>query len=396
MADLRPVDADNHYYEALDAFTRHLDPKFKYRGVRVARDGSHVEVLIAGKLNQFIPNPTFDPVIVPGCLDLQFRGQIPDDVDPRTLTRVEPISESYRDRDARITKLDEQGLDAVLLFPTLGCGVEQALRHDIPTTMASLSAFNRWLDDDWGYSYRDRIIAAPMISLADPAAAIDEIDRVLELGARIVHMRPAPVPSGGPKGRSLGDKFHDPVWARLAEADVPVAFHLGDSGYNAMLGAPWGGAEEFAPFREPDLFGQVIIGDRAIHDTMASLIVHGVFKRHPRLRVASIENGSDWVYPLLKALRKQANRTPWVFVEDPLDTIKQHVWVTPYYEENIRHLADTIGLEHVLFGSDWPHGEGLADPVSFTEELTEFAPDEVQRIMRDNCAELIGLNSAAR
>ena len=77
--------------------------------------------------------------------------------------------------------------------------------------------------------------------------------------------------------------MHDPVWARLAEADIPVAFHLGDSGYNGMLGAPWGGAEEFAPFREPDLLRSVIIGDRAIHDTMASLIVHGVFKRHPRL-----------------------------------------------------------------------------------------------------------------
>jgi predicted TIM-barrel fold metal-dependent hydrolase len=393
MADpLRPVDADNHYYEALDAFTRHLDPKFKHRGVKAVRDGSHVEMLIAGKINNFIPNPTFDPVIVPGCLDLQFRGQIPEGVDPRTLTRVEPISDTYRDRDARISKLDEQGIDAALLFPTLGCGVEQALRHDIPATVASLSAFNQWLHDDWGYSYRDRIIAAPMISLADPAAAIEEINRVLGLGARIVHMRPAPVPTGGPKGRSLGDKVHDPVWARLAEAGIPVAFHLGDSGNNAMLGAPWGGAEDFAPFREPDLFAQVIIGDRAIHDTMASLIVHGVFKRHPTLRVASIENGSDWMYPLVKVLRKQANRTPWIFSDDPLDTIKQHIWVTPYYEENIRHLADTIGVTQVLFGSDWPHGEGLADPVSFTDELTDFTPDEVQRIMRDNCAELVGLS----
>jgi len=76
--ELRPVDADNHYYESLDAFTRHLDPKFKQRGVRAVRDGSHVEMIIAGKLNRFIPNPTFDPVIVPGCLDLQFRGQIPE------------------------------------------------------------------------------------------------------------------------------------------------------------------------------------------------------------------------------------------------------------------------------------------------------------------------------
>ena len=389
--ELRPVDADNHYYESLDAFTRHLDKPFKRRGVRVVHDGSHTELLIGGKLNQFIPNPTFDPVIVPGCLDLQFRGQIPEGVDPRTLTQVEPISPAYRDRDARLAKMDDQGLDAALLFPTLGCGVEQALRFDVPATVATLEAFNRWLDDDWGYSYRDRIIAAPMISLADVDAALREIDRVLELGARIVHMRPAPVPTGGEHGRSLGDKRHDPVWARLAEANVPVAFHLGDSGYNAMLGAPWGGAADFAPFREPDILGSVIIADRAIHDTMASLIVHGAFRRHPELHVASIENGSDWIYPLLKGLRKLANRTPWIFEEDPLDTIRRHIWVTPYYEEDIRRLADTIGVEHVLFGSDWPHGEGLADPLSFTEELTEFTPEEVYRIMHDNCAELVGV-----
>ncbi len=183
------------------------------------------------------------------------------------------------------------------------------------------------------------------------------------------------------------------MWARLAEAGVPVAFHLGDSGYNRMLGAPWGGAEEFAPFRAPDVLGQVIIGDRAIHDTMASLIVHGVFTRHPALRVASIENGSDWIFPLIKGLRKQANRTPRLFRDDPLDTIKQHVWVTPYYEEDIRKLADTIGIEHVLFGSDWPHGEGLAEPAAFVDELTGFTPAEVRRVMRDNCAELVGIGS---
>ena len=387
----RPIDADNHYYEAVDAFTRHLDKKFKHRGVRPVLAGTHTEMVIGGKVNNFIPNPTFDPVIVPGCLDLQFRGQVPEGVDPRTLTRVEPISTTYRDQTARLAKMDEQGLDAIVLFPTLGCGVEEALRLDIPATMASLTAFNKWLDDDWGFSHHDRIIAAPMISLADPEAAVAEVERVLALGTRIVHVRPAPVPTGRARGRSLGHKLHDPVWARLAEANVPVAFHLGDSGYNATLGAAWGGAENFAPFREPDLFGQMIIGDRAIHDTMAAMIVHGVFKRHPNLRVASIENGSDWIYPLLKVLRKQRNQTPWAFVEDPLDTIRRHIWVTPYYEDDVRKLCDTISAERVLFGSDWPHGEGLAEPTSFADELTSLSPDEINRVMRANAAELIGL-----
>lgn len=388
---VRPIDADNHYYESLDAFTRHLEPEFKRRGVMAVKNGRHTELVIGGRVNGFIPNPTFDPVIVPGCMDLQFRGRIPEGVDPRSLPRVEPISACYQDRGARIEKMEDQDLDAALLFPTLGCGVEQALVDDVPATMASLRAFNRWLQEDWGFSYQDRIIVAPMISLADPVAAAEEVDHVLAQGARLVHMRPAPVPTGLRKGRSLGNPLHDPVWARLAEASVAVAFHLGDSGYNAYSAA-WGGAERFEPFRVPDVLGHVIIGDRAIYDTMASLIVDGVFTRHPGLKVASIENGSDWVHGLIKALRKQANQTPWVFSEDPLDTIKAHIWVTPYYEEDIRKLADTIGVERVMFGSDWPHGEGLAEPRSFVNELTAFSPDEVWRIMHDNCAELLGPN----
>jgi predicted TIM-barrel fold metal-dependent hydrolase len=388
----RPIDADNHYYEALDAFTRHLDPAFKHRGVRVMREGKRVEIVIGGKVNRFIPNPTFDPVIVPGSLDLFFRGQVPDGVDPSTLRMVEPIHPAYQDRDARVSLMDEQGLDAAVLFPTLGCGVEQALRFDVPATVASLHAFNLWLEDDWGYSYHDRIIAVPMISLADPAAAVEEIDRVLARGARVVHVRPAPVPTGGPTGRPLGDPLHDPVWSRLTEADVPVALHLGDSGYNATLGAAWGGPDDFAPFRQPDPLGQVIIDDHAIHDAVASLIVPGVFTRHPRLKVMSIENGSDWVYPLIKRLKKLANTTPGQFRDDPLDTIREHVWIAPYYEDDVRRLADTIGVERVLFGSDWPHGEGLADPVSWSKELDGgFDVHEIERIMRTNCAELLGL-----
>jgi len=66
----------------------------------------------------------------------------------------------------------------------LGVGLEQALRDDIPATMATLRAFNRWLDDDWGFSYQDRILAVPMLSLADPDAALVELEWLLERGAR--------------------------------------------------------------------------------------------------------------------------------------------------------------------------------------------------------------------
>jgi predicted TIM-barrel fold metal-dependent hydrolase len=388
------VDADNHYYERLDAFTRHLDPTFRQRGVQVLSDGRHTHLLIGGRLNRFVPNPTFDPIIVPGCIDALFRGQIPEGVDPRSLMRVEALElhPEYQDRNARLAVADRQGLDGALLFPTLGCGVEEALKHDVDATMATLTAFNRWLEDDWGFAYEGRLVTAPMLSLADPAAALVELDSLIDRGARMVHIRPAPVPAGNGSSRSLGDRAHDAVWARLAEASIPVAFHLGDSGYNAFFAAAWGARDTFG-FGASDPFGQVLVSDRAIHDTIASLVMHGVFHRHPSLRVASIENGSDWVALLAKRLKKQANQTPWVFKEDPVDAIRRHVWVTPYYEDDIPALAELIGVERVLFGSDWPHGEGLAEPLQFLKELDGFAESDVRKIMRDNVLELLGADS---
>ncbi|MGF7237427.1 MAG: amidohydrolase family protein [Frankia sp.] len=388
--DFMPVDADNHYYEALDAFTRHLDRRFAQRGVQVVQAGRRVQLLMGGRVNRFIPNPTFDPIVVAGCLDPLFRGQIPEGVNPRDLMKTEPLRDEYRDRDVRADLVARQGLGVVMLFPTLGCGVEEALKDDIEATMASLSAFNRWLEEDWGFNYRDRLIGVPMVSLADPGAAVAELDRLLERGARMVHVRPAPVPAPYGTSRSLGDTIYDPVWARLAEASIPVAFHLGDSGYEAFTAA-WGGTARFEGFGHVSVLSRVLVSDRAIHDTMASLLVDGVFTRHPTLRVASIENGSDWMALLIKRLRKQANQTPWAFADDPLDTIRDHVWVTPYCEEDFHALADLIGVDRILFGSDWPHGEGLAEPLLFAKELEGFTDDQVRKIMRDNALDLLGV-----
>jgi predicted TIM-barrel fold metal-dependent hydrolase len=389
VSDLRPIDADNHYYESLDAFTRHLPREFRRRGVQVLEGARGPSIVVGDRVNRFIPNPSFDPVIVPGCLDLLFRGQIPEGVDPQSMRKIEPLHPEYRDREARLAVMDAQGLDAVVLFPTMGCGIEEALRLDIDATMASLSAFNRWLEDDWGFGQDGRIFAAPMLSLADPVAAEAEVASLVERGARLVHVRPAPVPGANGTSRSLGDPTHDRVWAALAEASLPIAFHLGDSGYN-RISAVWGGPEVYEPFFN-DMLSKVVVSDRAIHDTMASLIVHGVFTRHPTLRVASIENGSEWLHLLVKRLRKLANQTPSAFAEDPADTVRRHIWVTPYLEEDLSALRELVGIDRVLFGSDWPHGEGLAEPLSFLEELTGFDDHAVARVMRENARQLIGL-----
>ncbi|WP_283634943.1 amidohydrolase family protein, partial [Mycolicibacterium poriferae] len=291
--DYRAIDVDNHYYEPIDSFTRHLPKEFKRRGVQMLTEGKRTFAVMGGVVNHFIPNPTFDPIIEPGCLDLLFRGEIPDGVDPASLMKVDRLGDhpEYQNRDARVKILDKQNLETVFMLPTFACGVEEALKNDIEATMASVHAFNLWLDEDWGFDRPDhRFLSAPIISLADPDKAVEEVDFVLGRGAKLVCVRPAPVP-GAVRPRSLGDPVHDPVWARLAEAGVPVVFHLSDSGYMAVP-ALWGGSGVFKGFGKRDPLDMVIMDDRAIHDTMASMIVHQVFTRHPNLKVCSIENGS--------------------------------------------------------------------------------------------------------
>ncbi|MDT5053874.1 MAG: hypothetical protein QOF66_2240 [Mycobacterium sp.] len=394
--DYKAIDVDNHYYEPTDALTRHLDKTFKRRGVQMVSEGKRTLAVIGDRVNHFIPNPTFDPIIVPGCLDLLFRGEIPEGVDPASLMKVERLAEhpEYQNRDARVTVMDTQGIETVFMLPTFACGVEEALKHDVDATMASVHAFNLWLDEDWGFDRPDhRIIAAPIISLADPEKAVAEVEFVLARGARLILVRPAPVP-GVVKPRSLGDPLHDPVWARLAEAGVPVGFHLSDSGYLAIA-ALWGGKSTFEGFGAKDPLDQVLLDDRAIHDTMASMIVHGVFTRHPQLKAVSIENGSYFVHRLIKRLKKAANTAPKYFPEDPVEQVRNNVWIAPYYEDDLPQLAETIGVDKILFGSDWPHGEGLESPVAFTEELTAFGEADIRKIMRDNALDLLGVKVSA-
>jgi predicted TIM-barrel fold metal-dependent hydrolase len=390
--DYRPIDVDNHYYEPVDAFTRHLDKRFKRRGVQMFSDGRHTQAVIGDRVNHFIPNPTFDPIIVPGCLDLLFRGEIPEGVDPASLMKVERLAEhpEYQNRDARVAVMDRQDLETAFMLPTFACGVEEALKGDVEATMASVHAFNLWLDEDWGFDRPDhRVIAAPIISLADPDAAVAEVEFVLSRGAKLVLVRPAPVP-GVIKPRSLGDPLHDPVWARLAEAGVPVGFHLSDSGYLQIRGM-WGGNSTFEGFGARDPLDQVLLDDRAIHDTMASMIVHGVFTRQPKLKVASIENGSYFVYRLIKRLKKAANNHPRHFAVDPVDQLRTNVWIAPYYEDDLADLATLIGVDKILFGSDWPHGEGLQTPIDYVAELAAFGDADVRKIMRDNAVDLLGV-----
>ncbi len=378
-------DADHHYYEAEDAFIRHVDPRMQKRCMQWATIDGRKRLLVGGKINRFIPNPTFDPVAKPGILDAFFRGKNPDGKSiAKLFGELDPIHPAYRDRDARLTQLDEQGLEGAFLFPTLAVGMEESLKDDVEALCAAFRGFNRWMLEDWGFAYRDRLFAAPYIPLADPDWAVEELEWALANGARMVSMTPGPV--RGAKHGSPGASVYDPFWARMAEAGIALGIHSGDAGYNKFADE-YGSGGDFRAFAFDGL--RTALSAAPVADKLAAMICHGALSRHPGLRIATIECGSNWVRPLLERLKKAYGQMPMGFEHDPVEQFRRQVWVAPYYEDDLEGLRADLGAEHILFGSDYPHAEGLAVPTDFIHDCKGYDEDEIRLVMHDNARSLL-------
>ena len=389
--DVPVFDADNHMYETKEAFTRHL-PK-RYRGaVDYVDVRGRTKIVIRGKISEYIPNPTFDVVAKPGAMEEYFRVGNPEGKNRRELFG-EPMRspEAFRAPAPRLQLMDEQGIDRSLMFPTLASLLEERMRDDPDLTHAVIHSLNEWMYEEWSFDHEGRIFATPVLTPPVVEKAIEELEWVVERGARVVLLRPAP--AWGHRGpRSFALPEFDPLWERVVEHDVLVALHSSDSGYERFANEWVGETSEMLPF-QPQAF-RMIGGWRPVEDAVASLICHGALSRFPQLKVAVIENGSSWVEPLMRNLADVYKKMPQDFLEDPIEVFKRQVHISPFWEEDLVALADLVGEDRVLFGSDYPHPEGLADPASYVKEL-QGAPDEtVRKIMGGNLARLMNVEDA--
>jgi len=384
-ASMGVFDADNHYYEALDAFTRHLDPRLGPRTVMWSEVGGRRYHLVGGRLSTVVSNPTFDPIAKPGALYGYFRGNAEGKTIAEYLVDREPIRPEYRDRDARIEVMDAQGLDKVWLFPTLGVLYEELLKDDPWAVGQTFRAFNRWVHEDWGLSYRDRIFAGAYISLADLDTAVSELEWALDNDVRVACIRAA-APTTDTGQRSPSHEYFDPFWARVNEAGITMIVHAGDSGYSTNGYAPqkFKGDGTFDDGGRPSV--KMFALERSVNDFLATLVFDRLFDRFPNLRFASVENGSSFVPGLLHGLSSTAKKVPGWFREDPVETFRRHVWINPFWEDDVHALVETMGADRIIFGSDWPHMEGLARPLDYLDEVKGLSDADQVKILRDNTA----------
>ena len=381
-------DADNHLYETKDSLTKFLPDRYK-SAVDYVEVRGRTKIVVRGQISDYIPNPTFEVVARPGAQEDYYRKGNPEGKSRREIFG-EPIRAipAFREPAPRLQLMDEQGLDRALMFPTLASLIEERMRDDPDMTAAVIHALNEWIYETWQFDYEGRIFATPVITPGLVDKAIEELEWVVERGARVVLMRPAP--AYGYRGpRSFGLPEFDPLWEKVVEHDVLVAMHSSDSGYERYANEWMGVGEEMLPFK-PQAF-RMLSAWRPVEDSVSALICHGALSRFPTLKVAVIENGSSWVEPLMKSFKDLWKKMPQDFMENPIEVMKRNIFISPFWEEDLNALADLIGEDQVLFGSDYPHPEGLANPMSYVDELEGVPEDRVRKIMGGNLARLMNV-----
>lgn len=379
-------DADNHLYETEEALTKYLPDE--YRGaIEYVQVRGRTKIAIRGQISEYIPNPTFNVVARPGAMEEYFRVGNPDGKDRREIFG-EPMKSipAFREPAPRLALMDELGIQRTLMFPTLASLIEERMRDDPELIHVVIHALNEWLHETWSFDYEGRIFTTPVITLPIVDKAIEELNWVVERGAKAVLIRPAPVPGYG-GSRSFGLPEFDPFWERVVETGVLVALHSSDSGYSRYANDWEGSKREFLPFA-PDVF-RMVAEWRPIQDSVAALVCHGALSRFPGLNIAVIENGASWVKPLLDTFQDLYKKMPHQFLEDPVEVVRRQVHVSPFWEEDMAELSELIGVERVLFGSDYPHPEGLADPITYVDELKGMSEEHKALIMGGNLARLI-------
>jgi len=392
-------DADQHFPEPERAIADYIDPKFRDTGklavdvIRRELDRMRAEAKAAGHGDIEIPQLD-DNAIRPGT----------------TLNKLNPWTElTLQEREARIAEfralgdkaatvegrleiMDAQGVEGALMFPQReGLIVHNCFPDDAEATFANVRAFNRYVASEWGFAYKERIFIPAAMSFLDVDLAVAELERVIADGARTVLLPPGPINRHSP-----ADPKFDPFWARAQEAGVNIAVHLNYTEYQQQS-AMWSEDPGRHYTRQPGFTAFqwfAYWGDRPMMELTAALIFHNLFSRFPNINVVLSEQGSVWVpYTVRKMDHAFMLGRPATFgdrlTSRPSDIFRHHFRVSPYPEESVKRVLEVLSVDQLVFGSDFPHGEGLDDPSKYTLMIPDLSAEETKKMMRDNMAEFL-------
>ena len=398
-------DADNHYWESHDAFTRYRDPQFNDRGLRLVEKDGVVRYYIGDKVHPILPGPgDLHGRPVPGSLFDYFAGTAPSDPHQPSLWSEKPAEHpEWYNRDARLTCMDAQGIEACWLFPSHGVCIEGPMQPDIEASLHILVARSTAGSRRTGV-LRIRTASSPRRCCRCPtsAARSGDLEWAISRGARIITIRNGPVftPSGM---RSPADPVFDRFWARVEEAGITATVHAGfEDGYGSVdqaVGKVWNldlegkaktmsvGLEDTSDF-DTNLIS-MIQKHRLVRDFAAVLVAHGLFSSaSPGSNSPSSKTGAPGSARCSTICRSRTSSTPACSPSIPSTSFTAIAGSPRSWRTMFSDLAKHIPVERILFGSDWPHAEGVGHPRDFFDNLAGFSDADKRKIMLENARQL--------
>ena len=371
----RIIDADSHFMEPLDLWSRYIDPAYRSRCLRFERDP------IIGRLVMRLDGQTIDHsgdltieqllgVAVGYAQKEEGSGHL------GTFDYAQAFNHNLENLDQRLRFLDRQGIECQFIYPTLGLLWEDGV-HDPGLAAAHCRAYNTWMLETTA-AHRKRLHPLGHISLRHPAEAAGELARLAKADIRAVFVGALPI-----DGKSFGHPDFDPVWAAAQEHDIAIGLHL--VVHEKYIGNEW--------YKDRDP-GFMFLSMNVIQDprmALTTMVYDGVFERFPKLRVATIESASGWVAEWLDRLDYRFSYMGHTtqMKRPASEYFARNIWISADpAERTLPYMVELVGDDKFFIGSDYPHAEGFTDPVSRARTALARLPEEsVDKILGDNAAQ---------
>jgi predicted TIM-barrel fold metal-dependent hydrolase len=379
------IDADSHWCEAPDLFTKRAPAAFRDRVPRVEEvDGQSMWVFDGQPVGRFGAG-----------------GVIGRDGTKESAHRAlfewthDDVHVGAWDPEVRLGVLDECGIDAQIIFPsTIGLGGQDlGMSGDTALRRLTIEIYNDAMTEIQADS-GNRLLPLPLMPAWDVDACVREAKRVAGLGARGVNMTSDPQDLGGP---DLANRAWDPFWEACSDLELPVHFHIGASvtGMTFYGQYPW----ESHPDNTKLAIGGTLlfIGNARV---VTNLILSGMFDRYPTLKMVSVESGVGWIPFILEALdyemSENAPQELSQMAKLPSEYFKTNLYATFWFENNRNKLPDLIeavGEDNILFETDFPHPTCLyPSPLQSVEAKMRTLTSEARRkIFGENARKLYRL-----
>jgi predicted TIM-barrel fold metal-dependent hydrolase len=351
------IDADAHFMEPAETWSeKYLDQRYASFVPRRAIDNEgRMRRVVGDKVLPFIPMPPKPPMEkLPGASN--------------------PV--------ARLADMDRAGVDIMVIYPTAGLYFFSI--EDKDACVALCRAYNDWAADFCKTDPR-RLVAPAIIPQMDVYEAIKEAKRSIGLGLKGVFMRPNPI-----GGRTLDHPAYEPLWAVLAEANVPVVLHEGTT-----QDLPQAGNDRYENF----LFRHMISHPFEQQMGLLSLIMGGVLERHPNLRAMIVECGVGWAPYWLDRMDDHAVHWGHASLKLPMkpsDYFRRQVFVGAEGDERLLPFTvDAIGDDNICFSTDYPHPDHPFDGVvDGLKSMVGLSDASKAKILGANAARLFGLDTS--